>query len=93
MEFQFDDRKSASNLRKHGIDFQAAQQLWNDPNHIVVAARTVVETRWVVIGKIDDKHWSAVVTYRDDAIRLISVRRSHKKEVLRYEEENNSRRV
>ena len=88
MEFEFDDRKSADNLRKHGIDFQMAQQLWNDPNYIEVAARTVVEPRWLVIGEIEDKHWSAIITYRNNAIRLISVRRSHTKEVLMYEENN-----
>ena len=92
MEFQFDKRKSASNLRKHGIDFQSAQQLWNDPNLVEIDSRTSVEPRWMVIGKIEGKHWSAVVTYRKETIRLISVRRSHKKEVLWYEE-NNSRRV
>jgi len=92
MEFQFNKRKSTSNLWKHGIDFQSAQQLWNDPNLIEIDAKTAVEPRRLVIGKIEDKHWSAIITYRNNAIRLISVRRSHKKEVLLYEE-NNSRRV
>ena len=92
MEFQFDERKSASNLRKHGIDFQSAQQLWNDPNLVEIEAKTAIEPRLLVIGKIEDKHWAAIITYRDNAIRLISVRPSHKKEVLMYAE-NNRRRV
>ena len=92
MEFQFDQWKSASNLKKHGIDFQTAQQLWNDPNLFEIDAKTAAEPRWMVIGEIEGKHWFAIVTYRDNTIRLISVRPSHKKEVLKYEE-NNSRRV
>ena len=92
MEFQFDKRKGASNFRKHGINFDTAQQLWNDPNLIEIDAKTAVERRYLIIGKIEDKHWAAIITYRDNAIRLISVRPSHKKEVLMYEE-NNSRRV
>lgn len=79
MEFQFDKRKSASNLRKHGIDFQSAQKLWNDPNLVEIDSRTSVEPRWMVIGEIEGKHWSAIVTYRNETIRLISVRRPHKK--------------
>ena len=91
MEFQFNKRKSASNLWKHGIDFQSAQQLWNDPNLIEIDAKTAVEPRRLVIGKIEGKHRSAIITYRNNAIRLISVQRSHKKEVLLYEENNNRR--
>ena len=39
----------------------------------------------MVIGKIGDKHWSGIITYRDEAIRIISVRRSRRKEVGLYE--------
>ena len=92
MEFQFDKRKSASNLKKHGIDFQTVQELWNDPNLIEIDSKTAVEPRWMVIGEIEGKHWSAIVTYRNETIRLMSARCSHKKEVLLYEK-NNSRRV
>ncbi|MFB9868274.1 BrnT family toxin [Vreelandella sulfidaeris] len=43
------------------------------------------EQRFLLVGKIGEKHWSAIVTYRDAHIRLISVRRSRKKEVELYE--------
>ncbi|WP_258546973.1 BrnT family toxin [Marinomonas rhizomae] len=43
------------------------------------------EQRFLLVGKIGEKHWSAVVTYRDARIRLISVRRSRKKEIELYE--------
>lgn len=83
--FEFDDVKSELNLRKHGIDFRAAQELWSDPNLVEIEADFRDETRFLLIGKISTQHWSAVVTYRDQRIRLISVRRSRKKEVELYE--------
>jgi uncharacterized protein len=83
--FEFDAAKSKSNLAKHGIDFIDAQLLWDDPMLLEIAARTADEPRYVVIGLIDDKHWSAVITYRGDNIRLISVRRARVEEVALYE--------
>jgi uncharacterized protein len=38
-----------------------------------------------VIGRIEGKHWSAVVTYREQQVRIISARRSRKEEVALYE--------
>jgi len=84
-EFEYDERKSASNLEKHGIDFVDAQALWLDPNLLEIRAKTEDEPRFLVIGLIQDKHWSAVVTHRHQKIRLISVRRSRDEEVLLYE--------
>ena len=52
---------------------------------IEIPARTEDEPRFVVIGKIAGKYWSAVITYRNDSIRLISVRRSRIEEVALYE--------
>jgi len=86
MEFEFDRRKSRSNHKKHGIDFSGAQALWEDPDLIEIPARTTDEPRLLVIGRIGDEHWSAVVTYRDDRIRIISVRRSRKEEIELYED-------
>jgi len=83
--FEFDDEKSQANLEKHGIDFRAAQELWRDPDLLEFQAMSDNEPRFLVIGCIGKKHWSAVVTYRDERIRLISVRRSRKKEVALYE--------
>lgn len=85
MEFEFDSAKSAANLEKHGIDFTQAQQLWQDVSRVEVPARTVDEPRWLVIGRIDGKHWSVVVTYRRGRARIISARRSRKEEVALYE--------
>jgi uncharacterized DUF497 family protein len=61
MEFEFDPSKSQSNQEKHGIDFVAAQAIWEDPALLEIAARTLDEPRWLVIGRIQRKHWSAVI--------------------------------
>ncbi|WP_372824613.1 BrnT family toxin [Polaromonas sp.] len=83
--FEFDAAKSESNSEKRNIDFVEAQLLWNDPMLLEVAAKTEDEPRYLVIGVIDGKYWSAVITYRDKNIRLISVRRARAEEVALYE--------
>jgi uncharacterized protein len=85
MEFEFDPKKSEANRTKHGIDFIQAQVLWDDPDIIEIPVSTSDEPRFLVIGKISGKHWSGVITYRNDRIRIISVRRSRKEEVDLYE--------
>jgi len=85
MEFEFDDNKSRINKAKHGIDFNEAQELWNDPDLIEIPVRTSDETRFLVIGRISGKCWSSIITYRGDKIRIISVRRARKEEVDIYE--------
>ena len=83
--FEFDTAKSESNRTKHGIDFIEAQGLWNDPMLLEIPAKTDDELRYLVVGLVDGRHWSAVITYRGENIRLISVRRARKEEVAFYE--------
>ena len=83
--FEFDAAKSESNRTKHGIDFVEAQDLWNDAMLLEIPAKTDDEPRYLVIGLIDENHWSAVITYRGANVRLISVRRARTEEVLLYE--------
>ena len=83
--FEFDAVKSKSNIDKHNIDFVEAQLLWNDPMLLEIAAKTEDEPRYLVIGLIDGKYWSAVITYQGTTIRLISVRRARTEEVALYE--------
>jgi len=87
VEFEFDEAKSDANLAKHGIDFIAAQELWLDEFLIEIPAKTVDESRSLVIGVIGSKHYSAVITHREGRTRIISVRRSRAKEVAIYEGE------
>lgn len=85
MEFEFDPEKSRNDQTKHGIDFEAAQALWEDPDAVEVPARTTDETRLLTIGRIGGKYWSAVTTPRDERMRIISVRRARDEEVEIYE--------
>jgi uncharacterized protein len=85
MIFEFDPPKSVANKEKHGIDFQEAQALWDDPDLLEFPARETDEPRFLIIGRIGGKHWSGIVSYRSDSIRIISVRRSRKEEIRLYE--------
>ena len=88
MPFEYDAKKSESNRAKHGIDFEEAQQLWDDELHLEIPAKNLDEPRFLVIGMIAGKHWSAVITYRGENIRIISVRRSRDEEIDLYEYES-----
>ena len=85
MDFEFDPKKSDGNKNKHGIDFVEAQDLWNDADLLEIPAKTTDEARLLVIGKIDEKHWTGIITYRNDNIRIISVRRARNEEIELYE--------
>jgi len=85
IQFEFDPNKSQINKGKHGIDFVEIQNLWNDSDLIEIPAKTIDEPRFLVIGKLKKKHWSVVITYRSEKIRIISARRSRKEEIKIYE--------
>ncbi|WP_162418489.1 BrnT family toxin [Cyclobacterium roseum] len=61
---------------KHGIDFEQAKKLWEDPNRIIIEARTTDEKRFLLIARLDKSVWSAVYTHRNEFVRIISVRKS-----------------
>jgi len=86
--FEYDPQKSVLNRSKHGIDFEEAQALWDDPRVLEIRARTTGESRFLVVGQIGERHWSAIITYRRDRVRIISVRRSRPEEVELYEDED-----
>ena len=85
MKYEWDERKNQANILKHGIDFETATRLWDDPNRIEIQASISEENRIILIGKIDKKLWATIFTLRNAAYRIISVRRARKKETLLYE--------
>ncbi len=85
MNFEFDERKSQSNKKKHGIDFTEAQELWDDPELLEIPLKSSDEPRTLLVGLISGKHWSAIITHRQEHIRIISVRRSQTGERDLYE--------
>jgi uncharacterized protein len=85
MELEFDSAKSRRNKEKYGIDFVETQLIWEDVDRIEIPARTEDELRYFVIRKIERKYWSAIITYRKEKVRIISVRRSRNEEIAIYE--------
>jgi uncharacterized DUF497 family protein len=85
MEFEFDPEKSKANLQKHGIDFVAAQKLWQDADRLEAPARSEIEKRKMLIAKHGGKLWAAIFTERGENVRIISVRRARKNETQRYD--------
>ena len=85
MDFEFDKNKSEVNKQKHGIDFNEAKKLWEDPDYVEIPVKTIDELRFLIIGKISGKHWTGVITYRGERTRIISIRRSRKEEIDIYE--------
>ncbi len=85
MKFEYDSNKSDINEKKHGVAFEEAKLLWKDENLLEVPLSFPDEIRHLCIGKIANKHYSAIITYRGDVIRIISVRRARKEEILHYE--------
>jgi uncharacterized DUF497 family protein len=70
VKFEFDPQKSAINKAKHGIDFIEAQVLWKS-KHIRLGAKDALEKRYMILGKIEREHWSAIITYRGETIALL----------------------
>ena len=85
IKFEFDPEKSVANLEKHGIDFVQAQAIWEDADYIEIPLKTDDEMRYIVIGMIEEKVWSGIITYRGESVRIISVRRSRKEVIAIYE--------
>ena len=86
--FEYDDAKSRANAAKHGIDFEEVRKMWDG---IVVAApaKFVGEDRLLAIGQIDGKFWTAIITERGPALRIISARRSRQNEIKIYQDHGN----
>jgi uncharacterized protein len=91
MRFEWDQRKAASNLVKHGITFEVAITAFDDPFALVAPDRshstTLEERRWL-IGEADIGVLVVVFTIRaaGDVYRIISARRANRTERRRYEQ-------
>ena len=90
MNFEWDEKKSITNKNKHGIDFNTSKQLWKDNNCIEIQTSYQLENRNILIAELNSKHWTAIFTRRSETIRIISVRRSRKREVNLYAKKENS---
>ena len=91
MQFEYDERKSESNLEKHGIDFSEAQELWADRSMVVAELECSDERRWAALARYAGSVWVAIYAIRGESIRIISVRRATMREVSEYDKANNDR--
>ncbi len=89
MEYEYDVGKSVANLDKHGIDFEEAKLLWDDPWAYEVKVAYKGESRYMLLARYAGSIWAAIYTLRGNATRIISVRRATKKEVSFYDKQVN----
>ena len=84
--FEWSLEKNLANEKKHdGISFVKAQSIWDDPLFVEVHLFSDPEERWAVIGQVGKGRFlTAIITYRGEIIRIISARRSSKKEIEVY---------
>ncbi len=85
MEFEWDEEKRQSNLRKHGIDFVRAAAIFNGPVLEKVDNRyNYGETRFVALGEVEGVVLFVVITWRGSVCRIVSARRANKRERQQY---------
>ena len=93
MRFEWDPNRAASNIAKHEVSFSLAEEVWDDPLHVVIAERVVDgEPRRQAFGVVDGMALLVVVhSYRDvnneEVIRIFGARRVTKHERRTYEED------
>jgi hypothetical protein len=81
--FEWDNRKSNSNLAKHGIDFEDASQVFYEPILLRRSDRNN-EERWVAVGFLEGRSVAVIFTRRANVVRIISARRARKDEERAY---------
>jgi uncharacterized DUF497 family protein len=84
MDFEWDQRKRASNLSKHGVDFVRVTALFDGRKVVTAPSLRSDEARYATTGEIGGRFYTAVWTWRNGAVRLISARRAHREEEHRY---------
>lgn len=93
MRFDWDRDKARANIVKHGVPFELARRVWEDPLHVVLPDRVVDgELRWHAIGLVGAVTLLVVVhTYPagedESTVRIIGARKATSHERRRYEEE------
>lgn len=85
MRIEFDSEKNQCNIRARGISFDLALEFEFESAFIRLDVRKDYgEPRFVALGLISNRVFNLVFTVRTDAIRVISLRKANKREVIRY---------
>jgi uncharacterized DUF497 family protein len=89
VNFEWDEAKNRENIRKHGLDFGDAWEIFVGPSFPELdLRRDYGEDRWTVIGLLGNRIVVVTFTFgRDEVIRLISLRKALRHERKRFEEE------
>lgn len=88
MELEWDSRKAAANLKKHGIDFADAATVLHDDLAITIRQPYAGEDRFVAVGADALGRVLVVVyTWRGDTVRVISARNATPRERRLYQNE------
>ncbi|MDO4488627.1 MAG: BrnT family toxin [Eubacteriales bacterium] len=89
MTFEWDEEKCKTNIQKHGISFETAALVFEDPNYIEMFdfAHSIFEDRFIAIGMVE-KVLFVVYTERAERIRIISARLAKETERGLYYDQN-----
>jgi uncharacterized protein len=86
LDFEWDENKNKSNIKKHGIGFEQAKEIFSTV-HIIIPAKSEIENRYIIIGKYQDVLYIAIIyTERNNVTRIISARRAKTKEIELFEQ-------
>ena len=84
MQFEWDEKKAASNLHKHRIRFEQATKAFSDPYRIEIEDDAFAESRYQLIGVGFGNLLVVIYTWRDDRVRIISARKANNHERRAY---------
>jgi uncharacterized protein len=87
VDIEFDAAKNVTNCAKHGVSLAFGAALFEDRLHLVLRSFREIdgEERFKVVGKVDDRHWTAIYVMRGAVFRFVSVRKSNAGEIREYE--------
>ena len=88
IEFEWDNRKAAENLRKHGVSFDEARTAFSDPLSLTIPdpEHSEAEYRHLLLGTTTSDRLVVVShTYREQRIRIINARIANRRERKDYE--------
>ena len=94
MTFEWDPAKAAANLAKHGVSFELAREVWEDPLFALLADRVEAgEQRWHAIGRVGAVVVLLVVhlhpdPHDEERVRIVSARKATAHERRRYEQDD-----
>lgn len=91
MQFEWNNEKAESNLKKHGVSFEEAETVWEDYFYVDLFddVHSADEKRFLIIGESNEKRLLIVsYTERENSVRIISARELTSKERKDYEHGN-----